>query len=428
MIRTNTSQRALVACVLTAVFLIGCHRQQSRPSEPLIQRGYLWQREWTPAVVDALAQAEAKMDGVVILGAEIQWRGTTAQTIRSTIPWDVLHAAKKPLSIALRVAPFAGPFVSDDAAMRTIKQTAISLLTEAKNHGVAINEFQLDFDCAQRRLSAYRIWLKALRPVVSPTPLVITTLPVWLDEPEFASLLGEADRYVLQVHSVPTESEGGRAVLCDPALARKWVAKAAKLALPFSVALPTYWCVAGYDPAGKLLGVSMDGVQPSWPGLTRTLDFSSNADELAGLVAEWQTLRPCGMRELLWYRIPVATDVRNWRWPTLAAVMAGRKPLHHIDVVSLGENPVDLALANSGEADESLDISVAVTWNDAELVASDALPGWTVQAERGRAVFFPEPGYRLRLTPGAKQDLGWLRYDRLTTPRWQISRGNQQLR
>ena len=93
-----------------------------------------------------------------------------------------------------------------------------------------------------------------------------------------------------------------------------------------------------------------------------------------------------------------------------------------------GNRCPQLALANSGEADESLDISVAVTWNDAELVASDALPGWTVQAERGRAVFFPEPGYRLRLTPGAKQDLGWLRYDRLTTPRWQISRGNQQLR
>jgi len=364
------------------------------------------------------------MDGLVILGAEIQWRDATPQTIRASIPWDVLKASKKPYAIALRVAPFGGPFASDDDALRAIAEVAKSLLAEARDHAVKVNEFQLDFDCAQKKLAGYRIWLKALRPVVSPVPLVITTLPAWLDESGFAQLVAEADGYVLQVHSVPTAPESGRAVLCDPVLARKWVAKAAKLDRPFSVALPTYGCLAGYDPAGKLLGVAMDGVQPAWPGLTRVLEFTSNAEDLAGLVKEWQTSRPRGLKELLWYRLPVASDVRNWRWPTLAAVMAGRQPLHRIEVVCTGENPVDLAIANSGEADDLLESPVIVTWNEAELVASDALPGWTLQVDPRRAVFIPEPGTRLRLTPGDKQGVGWLRYDRITTPRCQVLQNN----
>jgi hypothetical protein len=94
---------------------------------------------------------------------------------------------------------------------------------------------------------------------------VITTLPSWLDEPDFLELISQSEAYVLQVHSIPTVNEIGRTVLCDSGLARNWVAKASKLAHPFIVSLPTYRCVAGYDQQGNLLGVSMDSVQPAWP-------------------------------------------------------------------------------------------------------------------------------------------------------------------
>jgi hypothetical protein len=372
-------------------------------------------------VVGAMEEAQKHVDRLVILGAEIRWEGGAANTIKATIPWETLKACGKPVAIALRVAPFEGPFAEDDVHALAIAAVAKSLLDEARAHQVELSEFQLDFDCAQKKLAGYRAWLRALRPVAGSLRLVITTLPSWLDEPEFPGLLDETDGYVLQVHSVPTARESGHAVLCDTVLARKWVAKASKLGKPFSVALPTYWCLAGYDLSGKLLGVAMDSVQPSWPQGTHVLEFGTDADDMAALVNEWLQARPAGLRELLWYRVPVATDMRNWRWPTLSAVMAGRKPAHRIEAVGEGGNPADVSIVNTGETDGQVDCDVVVTWSGGgSLMASDALPGWRIQAEKGRAVFTAEPGYRLRLSPGDKRAIGWLRYDQITPMRLQV--------
>src|ERR1700746_536758 len=93
---------------------IGCHQAAPTASGPLTQRGYLWQRAWNSAVTDALTQAEARLDGVIILGAEIVWSGRIPQTTRTTIDWDTLKNSEKPVGIALRVAPFPGPFGIDD--------------------------------------------------------------------------------------------------------------------------------------------------------------------------------------------------------------------------------------------------------------------------------------------------------------------------
>jgi hypothetical protein len=288
---------------------------------------------------------------------------------------------------------------------------AASLLRTARMHGVVPSEFEVDFDCAQDKLEGYKMWLQALAKVVHPTRLVITTLPAWLDEPGFPALIGQTDGYVLQVHSVPTLAETGHTALCDPALARKWVEKASRFGVPFSVALPTYWCLAGYDPTGKLMGVAMDGAQPSWPAGTNMLEFGPNADDIANLVKAWRADRPRGMRGVLWYRLPVATDLRNWRWPTLLPVMEGRRPVHHLEVAHGNEIPVDFTLANAGEAEEELDCDIIVHWRGSRVVACDALPGWTVSAGDGKAVFAATNRYRMRLLPGNNINIGWIRFE-----------------
>src|SRR5256886_9054521 len=310
-------------------------------------------------------------------------------------------------------SPFAGPFREDDAAARAIVDLAKQILGEAHAHDVKIEEFQLDFDCAQNNLQDYRGWLRTLRDAVHPVRFVITALPAWLDHPDFLALIREADSYVLQVHSIPISSR--RATLCDTRLARQWISKAAKLGLPFSVALPTYRCSAGYGPDGKLLSVAMDSVQPVWPPRTRVLEFGADADEIATLVNDWQKMRPSQLRELIWYRVPIATDTRNWRWPTLSAVMSGRLPAHKLNIFQEGENPIDLSIFNAGEADEQLNANVTATWNGAGLTASDALAGWNMRSENGRAIFTVTASRGLRLPRGTKRKIGWLRVDQTTT-------------
>ena len=411
-----------------AIFAVtGCHRSDVEISGQLPQRGYIWQREWTSAVIDSLRETQRRMNGVVLLGAEIGFSAKSPEIAKASIDWEAVRRQTLHCSVALRVAPFAGPFRTDDAPARVIIDFAKQLLDDAAAHGVKIEEFQFDFDCAQKNLRAYRTWLSLLRPIVHPARFVITVLPAWLDDPNFLPLIRETDGYVLQVHSIPILARGS-ATLCDLKLAHGWIARAGKLRMPFSVALPTYRCAAGYAADGKLLSVAMDSVQPSWPPGTRILEFGANADEIAGLVYEWQKTRPPQLRELIWYRVPIATDTRNWRWPTLAAVMAGRPPKHQLSVRQEGANPIDLSIVNAGEADEQVSLKVIAKWSEGGLEASDALSGWSVRFGNGLAVFNSVAQNGFRLPPAASRKIGWLRFDQPTNLQTEFSNQSESLR
>lgn len=406
---------------LAFILLLGGCEQTSAPrTTPLTQRGYLWQRSWTPAVECAVAEADKRMDGLVVLGAEIQWNDGVPHVIRTSIQWDALRSMKRPCSLALRVAPFPGPFQENDVPVQVIIATARALLDDAQKNGVTIHEFQLDYDCAGKKLSGYRVWIHALRREVHPPRFVITVLPSWLKEYEFQELIHDVDSYVLQVHSVPTQKESGRTSLCDAVLARKWMTQAERLGVPFSVALPTYRCLAGYDAAGKLRGVMMDSTPLAWPPGTSVLEFGTNADEIATLVNEWQKTAPDTLREVLWYRVPVETDRLNWQWKTLSAVMAGRNPSHQLEISQKGTNPIDLSLCNTGEGEEPLPKAIKITWEKGSLVASDALQGWAVQSDTQSATYTPTPNFHPLLPPARSLSFGWLRFDSLTNLHMEI--------
>src|SRR5258708_31545277 len=101
-----------------------------------------------------------------------------------------------------------------------------------------MSEFQLDFDCAQKKLSGYSLWVEAARTAVRPTRFVITTLPALLNEPAFVPLVRLADSYVLQIYSVPISSRAGRFFFLDTYLALPWTKTTAQLGIPFSLCLP----------------------------------------------------------------------------------------------------------------------------------------------------------------------------------------------
>jgi hypothetical protein len=217
----KTATKLLCAATIA---VSGCSHSDLKISGPLPQRGYIWQREWTPAVIESLGEAARRMDGVILLGAEISFVGNKPQVAKASIDWKAVKREADHCSVALRVAPFAGPsFRGDDAPARLIVDLTKQLLDEARAHDVKLEEFQFDFDCAQKNLGSYRAWVRTLRGIVHPTRFVVTVLPAWLDNSEFLPLVREADGYVLQVHSVPISS-GDLAVLCDTRSARQWVA------------------------------------------------------------------------------------------------------------------------------------------------------------------------------------------------------------
>src|SRR5438270_5158950 len=142
--------------VIGAVLFAACNRTAPTVSGPLPQRGYLWQRDWTATVNGAFLEAQKRMDGVVLLGAEIICTAGKPEVFRPNINWETLKSHDISCGIALRIAPYPGPSMLDDTTVRFIVGVAKSLIEVAASHGVAISEFQIDFDCTQRNLRAYR--------------------------------------------------------------------------------------------------------------------------------------------------------------------------------------------------------------------------------------------------------------------------------
>src|SRR5215469_10855514 len=146
---TSKTAKLLGAAVIA---LTACSRADVKVSGPLPQRGYVWQREWTPAVIAALAEAKQRMDGLVLLSAEISFGAMKPKIARASIDWRAVKRQTRHCSVALRVAPFAGPLREDDAEARALVDLAKQILEEAHAQNVKIEEFQLDFDCAQNNL------------------------------------------------------------------------------------------------------------------------------------------------------------------------------------------------------------------------------------------------------------------------------------
>lgn len=406
----SPAMRVSIILSALAVLLTGCDQSPPLSSTPLTQQAYVWQRDWTPLVNTAVNRSAPKLDGLIVLGAQISWKNGKPSLMRPDVDWKALAGTGKPVGIGLRIDPFSsGAF--DPETLKRFAEVSQSLIATAKEHGVVCAEFQVDYDCPQKKLANYRVWLRSLRAAVKPTRFVITTLPAWLDEPEFGKLITEVDGYVLQVHSVTTRAEGERVALCDPTRARRWVAKAGALGQPFVVSLPTYSALVGYDPSGKSLGMALDGVQPSWPRGTKVREFFSDVEEMLSLANEWRAQHPAAMTGLIWYRLPVDSDVRNWRWPTFSAVVERHPLKHQLEVLAVGENPADLTVVNRGEVDEPVNRNVVVTWEGAPPVASDALPGWTLDLQENSARFVPSSLPTLRLPPGGRRGIGWLRFD-----------------
>ncbi|MEK0445177.1 MAG: hypothetical protein RLZZ399_498 [Verrucomicrobiota bacterium] len=402
--------RPLIAGVVLLPFS-GCHKEPSNTST-LPNSVYVWQQHWTPGLGDSvrnLRHSAAPIHQLIVLSAQIQWHDQSPTVFRPTVDWDALHESAKPIGLGIRIAPFHHE--PTQHTLEYLAEVIRSTVAEAKKHGVVCEEVQLDYDSPQRRLDHYRRWLIPLREAARPLRFTITALPAWLGEPELPRLLREVDRFILQVHSVQTRARGELPALFEIKRAQRWIQRAGRFRHPFFVSLPTYSGLVGYSPEGRQLGMALDGNQPAWPPGTQVVEFHADPDAIASLVSELRKMHPVSLEGLAWYRLPSGKAERNWRWPTFAAVLEGRRPISKLDALAEGDSPVDLKLQNQGEAEEAFRGSVVLRWKGAALVDCEGSPGWTVRKGEQEVRWILEDQHRVRLSPGAQSVIGWARFN-----------------
>ena len=402
---------------------------ETKPVEfppPMTHAGYVWQRRWTPAVRQAIRQHGPRLSRLIVLNAQVNWSGRRPSIIRVTIDYDLLQQAGRPVGLALRIGPYPGPFPPEGEPTDLLADVAETLVRDAKHGGLSPAELQIDFDCAESKLDGYRVWVEAIRRRIAPVPVTITALPTWLKRPAFARLARAADGFVLQVHSLQRPRGPDHAMtLCDPQAARTAVDEAARLGLPFRVALPTYGYVIGFAEDGRFLGLAAEGPPPSWPPTVDVREARADPAAMARLIQAWRGSRPICLTGIIWYRLPTADDSLNWRWPTLAAVMAGRVPRPQVKAkVRRPETGlVEIDLRNSGLADAPLPPVLTITWHGPPPLAGDPLAGfeWIELDDSAVKLRWPATSRITRLPPDSTVTIAWMRFERDTEVRINVT-------
>ena len=390
-----------------------------RSGDALPHSAYIWQREWTEGVREAVRQSETTFAEWVVLAGEVEFRtGTAPRVVRVSPDYDCLKRSGRPVGLALRVAPYAGSFAAGAPESRFLVRFVRELLDDARRHGIEPATLHLDFDAATRQLGEYRLWLTALREATGSTPLVPTALPTWLKSRDFAALVRAADGYVLQVHSwEPPRAPGRDFRLCDTKRAWEDIERASRLGQPFWVALPTYGYRAWLDQRDRLVGLSAEGPELSASEGYRMREVRADPAEIAGLVRRLQTGAPDHLRGIIWYRLPQPEDRLNWHLRTLQAVIQGRAPeaKTELRLQHSTDGLVEVTALAAGEADSLLDTPVLLSWAPARLLAVDGLGGFAASRTAPRALSFIPPSRRpARLAPGQNRSIGWLRFDHPT--------------
>lgn len=276
--------------------------------------------------------------------------------MRVDLPYEALAGLPSGFGLALRIGSYRGRFEDDPRLVERLAALARELVNEAAVARVTVTELQVDFDGATSKLADYAILLGEIRSRLEPTPLTFTALPSWFGNRRgFRRLLTEADCFVLQVHGLPASLAPQRLPsLCDPRSVRRAVARAACFGRPFRVALPTYAYQLAFDGSGRLIDVIAEeaDLDPALAGLDlRRLGADPAA--MAELVRGWTDRRPRGLTGVLWYRLPIATDRRNWSAATWRSVMAGRAPSAELALDRRRPSPrlAELDLVNADEQD-----------------------------------------------------------------------------
>jgi hypothetical protein len=169
-----------------------------------------------------------------------------------------------------------------------------------------------------------------------------------------------------------------------------------------------------FDQDGRFLGLSAEGPAQAWPASVQIRETHADPIELFSLVQGLAANRPAALQGVIWYRLPVAPDILNWRWPTLAAMLGGRSPRESFKAESrrVEAGLVEISLVNDGELDIASRLAVPVRWpreGGTRLIAGDGLCGFALLDGAPFSIVLQSKKSPMRLPAGEKQVIGWLR-------------------
>lgn len=381
--------------LLVFLGLTACRKESPRA---LTREAYVWQSAERPAVREAITRAGNSLSTLHLRAAELKWTGD-----RFTVERPLNTLPSPGGGLVVRIGASASQLEWTPEQIRPVAEIFRQLARFSPS------EIQCDYDCPQKRLDRYTVLLKALRSASGKVPVFPTALPTWLGEPSFHELTRDGG-YVLQVHSLQLPArEGDPVVIFDPAAASAAARKAAKLGIPFRIAMATYGCEVRFDEKGKVLDVISEdmGDAPASPG--RRAFALADPNESARLVRGWTNDPPAGLTGIIWYRLPVAGDRRNWPWETFQSVIRGNTATADPQLIaSPGPGARDLFIANKGRFPGRLPKEFIIT---SPVTAADGAGAYRLEAREDGLHFILRDDLWPWLDPDQKIPTGWLRND-----------------
>lgn len=362
---------------------------------PLTNDAYVWQRQWTPALVQSITDNGPSVRAWRVLAGEMDGQG---QWRTFTPDWRALKASGKPIVAVVRIE---GQLRQWDEAVLVADVQAV--LAQWRAQQMVFAGVEIDHDCATSRLPGYAHFLQTLHPSLrADERLSVTALPTWLDSSDIDAVLAQADEAVLQVHAV----QSPRAGLFNPERARAWLADFARhTRKPWRVALPAYGTRVSWDEQGRVSAIESE--RPSLVGSDGASELFADPRAMQAFVAALEVDTPHGLSGIVWFRLPTGEDERAWSEASWRAVLA-REPLQaRLKVVAeLTDDRLryDVRLVNAGTADVLLPALVRV---DGGCEAADGINGYVLQRS-GRDLYLQRSRVGV-LRAGRQLGVGWLR-------------------
>lgn len=382
-----------LAWLLLACGLASC----AHPSAPLANDAYVWQRQWTPALVRSLADNGSSVRAWRVLAGEMDGQGHW----RTFTPdWRALKASGRPVMAVLRIE---GQLRQWDEA--TLLADATSVLAPWRAQQLAFAGIEIDHDCATSRLPDYAHFLRALRPsLLASEQLSVTALPTWLDSSDIDAVLAQADEAVLQVHAV----QSPRAGLFNPERARLWMTAFARhTRKPWRVALPAYGTRVSWDEQGRVSTIESE--RPTLVGGGGASELFADPRAMQAFVSGLDANAPEGLSGIVWFRLPTGEDERAWSIASWRAVLARERLQTSLKVTAeRTDDPqrYDVQVLNAGNADVPLPPLLRI---DGRCEAADGINGYILQ--RGSSGLYLQRARVGVLRAGRQSTVGWVRCD-----------------